>query len=124
MARLLLVEDDHNCRVAMRILFDTRTAHELALAIHGQDALDWISVNGDPDVILLDLYMPVMDGFEFLQTYKGRAPIIIVSAWADANEDLRLLRVVGTIRKPVSSTELLGTIERVLRERRPTCAPV
>jgi CheY-like chemotaxis protein len=116
MARLLLVEDDHRCREPLRMLIEMRSEHKVATATNGREALDWIAANGEPGVILLDLYMPVMDGFEFLQVYKGKTPVIVVSAWADVNEDLHLLRVVAALRKPVSSVDLLSTIDRVLKE--------
>lgn len=118
MAKLLLVEDDPNCRKPLKMLIENRSDHKVETAANGFEALQWIAANGEPDVILLDLYMPVMDGFEFLQTYKGKAPVVIVSAWADANDDLRLAGVVAALRKPVDSSELLSTVDRILKERK------
>lgn len=116
MARILLVEDESFCRDTLIKLIELRSSHKVTGAEHGKAALDWIAANGDPDVILLDLSMPVMDGFEFLSLYAGRAPVIVVSAWAD-DEDTRP-RAAAYVRKPISSIDLFEAINLVLKAPR------
>jgi signal transduction histidine kinase/CheY-like chemotaxis protein len=94
---VLIVEDDPDSRMFLRRLLRTEE-YEVFEAVNGQDGLDQLeSMETNPDIILLDLMMPVMDGFEFLEQIKkidsqSRIPILVVTA-ADLNEkDLARLR--------------------------------
>lgn len=68
MARILIVEDDRDLNAAYQVILK-KAGHTVGSALHGQEALDIV---GDfkPDLILLDLLMPVMGGLEFLQHYN------------------------------------------------------
>lgn len=75
-----------------------------------------------PDLILLDLTMPVFSGWEVLEALKRRsvvtsAPVIIVTGWADEEIERtsRQLGAVGTLVKPFGVGELLLTVEMALR---------
>ncbi len=81
---VLIVEDDP----AMRQMTE-RTVERLGLlpvlARNGQEALDWLDHNPAPAAILLDLLMPVMDGFTFLRQLRARAdwqaiPVLVLTA--------------------------------------------
>src|SRR5688572_2265458 len=63
--RLLLVEDDAEVRTSLREALE-EDDYDVVTATNGLDALDWLRHNELPDAILLDLMMPVMDGFQFL----------------------------------------------------------
>ncbi len=57
----------------------------VAEATNGRLALDWLAENPTPALILLDLMMPEMDGFEFLDTFNSRAdwrhvPVVVITA--------------------------------------------
>lgn len=67
MARILVVEDDKDLNKAYCIIL-RHEGHEVAEAFDGQEALDKLK-SFKPDLILLDLLMPVMGGLEFLQTW-------------------------------------------------------
>lgn len=70
MARILIVEDDRDLNNAYRIILENE-GHEIAVAYDGQEALDVLK-HFSPDLILLDLLMPIMGGLEFLQKYDLR----------------------------------------------------
>ncbi|MGZ6125821.1 MAG: response regulator [Myxococcales bacterium] len=82
---VLVVEDDADVRCVVTELFRLR-GHEVREAEHGQHALDLLLVEGwRPDVIILDVVMPVMDGLTFLARKKeadalAAIPVIVVSS--------------------------------------------
>ena len=67
MARILIVEDDRDLNNAYSIILKNE-GHEVVVAYDGQEALSKIK-DFSPDLILLDLLMPIMGGLEFLQNY-------------------------------------------------------
>jgi len=81
---VLLVEDDAAIREALsEVLADEGFA--VQTAVHGQAALDALAAGARPKVILLDLMMPVMDGWQFMQHIRSQhdwahIPVIVVSA--------------------------------------------
>ena len=99
---VLLVEDDEPTREMMRALL-TREGWAVREAVNGRDALEQIQASR-PDLILLDLMMPEMDGFEFAQRLRERPewqaiPVIVLTA-KDITEVDRL-RLNGYVEKIV-----------------------
>jgi two-component system, chemotaxis family, chemotaxis protein CheY len=90
-------------------------------ARNGQEALDAIAADGEPDLIFLDVNMPVMDGLEFLATTAGarlveRVPVVIVST-EGREEDVQRGMDAGArayVRKPFKPAELVPLIERLI----------
>ena len=76
--RLLVVDDDPTIREMLEMLLDSE-GYQVATASNGADALDVLS-DIHPDVILLDMKMPVMDGWEFMDRYRtlvdATAPVV------------------------------------------------
>ena len=117
--RILVVEDDEDAREAMVALLQMKGYHAVA-AGNGKEALDYLHKAPVPDLIILDLWMPVMDGWQFrsLQVQDPRLaniPVIVVTALSDradvdANE---------VIIKPVDVNRLLTTVSQYCR-REPT----
>lgn len=68
MARILVVEDDRDLNKAYSIIL-RHEGHEVQSAFDGQEALDKLA-NFDPELVLLDLLMPIMGGLEFLQQWE------------------------------------------------------
>src|SRR5258707_3215800 len=81
MALILVIEDDDGIRALLSTVLAGR-GYRVSLAEHGQAALEAIAQQR-PDLILLDLAMPVMDGRTFLRHYEARAgphiPVIVLS---------------------------------------------
>jgi signal transduction histidine kinase/CheY-like chemotaxis protein len=94
-ASILVVEDDLPTREALcRML--AGMGYAASAAINGREGLDWLANNPAPSLILLDLMMPEMDGFEFLQELRKRPafadiPVIVVTAKELSPEDVHVL---------------------------------
>ena len=111
-ARVLVVDDDKGIRDFVRTVLADE-GYEVAEASDGQDALDRCA-RVRPDVILLDMRMPVMDGWEFARTYRDRpgphAPIVIVTAALDVAKDAKDIGADGFLAKPFQLDELLDLV--------------
>ena len=117
--RILVVDDkEENLKVAVNLL--RLVGFETNEAVNGEEALlkfeQW-----NPDLILMDLRMPVMDGYEATRriksTDKGKqTPIVALSAsmFEEENKKRESLGLQGYIRKPYTENELFGTIGKVL----------
>jgi CheY-like chemotaxis protein len=113
--RLLVVEDDRDIRESLQDLLEVE-GYAVFTAENGKDALDRLHGMDAPDLILLDLMMPVMSGDEFLRQLRKddslrSIPVLVVSAWTDeANKVLDLAQ--GYVTKPIAVPELLSEIGR------------
>jgi CheY-like chemotaxis protein len=112
--RVLVVEDDPDLRQALRTVLESES-YEILVAEHGEDALAQI-VDITPDVILLDMRMPRMDGWAFADRYRQmpgpHAPIIVISAAADAARNATEIGAAGYVPKPFEIARLLAAIDR------------
>ena len=116
---ILVVEDDEDAREAMVALLQMK-GYRAVSAGNGREALDYLEEAPAPDLIILDLWMPVMDGWQFRSEQiknprLAHIPVIVVTALSDradvdANE---------VIIKPVDVDRLLSTVDHYCR-RGPT----
>jgi DNA-binding response OmpR family regulator len=119
-ARLLLVDDDlpHLDALAERLTGD---GFEIVKASSGKEALDQLDAAW-PDLVILDLLMPEMDGQSLAARIKSRAdlPVLVLSAIseADSKADLIARYAEDYVSKPYDYAELLARIRRVLRRLR------
>jgi two-component system KDP operon response regulator KdpE len=121
MARVLVVEDDRSLRRALGINLKAR-GYEVVLAEGGRAAL--AAASGEPpDVVILDLGLPDIDGVEVIEGLRGwmDAPIIVLSARTDQQDKVVALDVGADdyVTKPFGMDELLARLRAALR-RRPT----
>lgn len=118
MAKKILVVDD---KAELRTLLKqylTQEGFDIALAGNGQEAL-FVARHEKPDLILLDIMMPEMGGFEFMRAYSREAdtPIILLTAKLDENDKVLGLELGADdyITKPFSPRELCARVRAVLR---------
>lgn len=117
-AKILVVEDDADLgEVVCEIL--TISGYRASHAVDGIDALQMLRAGDLPDLILLDLMMPRMDGWEFREALLRNKklkdiPVIVFSAVTEIAKPIKADRF---LRKPVAPEVLLSAIPPLLRRR-------
>ena len=116
MKRILIVEDDPNLRVVIRMVLE-RAGYEVAEARHGAAALESIG-NGLPDLVIADMKMPVMNGVELMDRIRSHPetvaiPIVLLSGLEVDPAPSDLANAV--VPKPFEPADLLASIARVLQ---------
>ena len=110
---ILVVDDDPGILAMLRDLLESEGL-VVRTASNGQEALDALS-EMVPSLILLDMRMPVLDGWGFAERYRARAlayPIVVMTAAESARRWAEEIGATGYIAKPFDVNELLQTIER------------
>jgi CheY-like chemotaxis protein len=124
MANILIVEDHPTMRDAMRLVLEEE-GHQVQEASDGEAGIAMVR-DHPPDVVLLDLNIPVVSGAEVLGTLKGdpvTAAVLVVVVTATGEEGRRKAISQGAdgyITKPFSPLALLQTVARVLRDHGPS----
>ncbi len=115
--RLLLVEDDPRIRSVLRLAL-TDEGYTVTEAATGRDGLDGVAV-AEPDVVLLDLILPDIDGFEVCRRIRRTSdvPVVMVTARADSHDVVAGLEAGADdyVTKPVVAKELSARIRALLR---------
>ena len=118
MFHILVVDDDKNTRRLLKAVLEN-DGYKVSLAENGEEALDAMD-SEVIDLVVLDIMMPKMDGYEFTKTLRdvnNNLPILMVSA-KQLPEDKRKGFLVGTddyMTKPIDETEMLLRIKALLR---------
>ena len=118
MAKLILiVEDDLDLAQSVAEVLET-AGYCTAIAANGREALDHLRKNIHPDLILLDIMMPVMDGWQFREEQRkllvlDSIPVVIVTADGDARGKAAAIQAAGHVAKPVTIDSLLDEVERI-----------
>lgn len=124
MTQILLVEDDRDIRESLKDALEDR-GHEVTEAFDGLDALERLrGAAALPELILLDLMMPRMNGVELrehmLTEEAWRAiPVIVLTADTQARAKAAAMGVAGYLTKPLRLADLFAEIRRVA----PAAAP-
>ena len=109
---VLIVEDDEDLREMMAQLL-TIEGYDAATVANGREALDYLSHAARPHLILLDLMMPVMDGWEFRRHQKADpklapVPVIVLSALDPSRADA--VDAAAFLKKPLDFDRLLDLV--------------
>jgi DNA-binding response OmpR family regulator len=121
--RVVCIEDEPAMIDLIRLIL-TRKGYEVFGAMGGREGLEAIQ-NHKPDIVLLDLMMPDMDGWEVYQKMKANEatkniPVIVVTAKAQSIDKvlgLHIAKVDDYITKPFGPQELVDSIEKVLTRK-------
>jgi len=115
MPRILVVDDDPDVRSFLAAFLELE-GFEVGTAGNGVEALHQVD-RQQPDVVILDLMMPIMDGWDCCRQLRAdartcRVPVIIVSASEDHNHRLSEVGANAFIAKPFDLDSLVGCIKR------------
>ena len=113
---VLIVEDDDDIRTVVAAVLQAE-GYPVIEAVHGRDALDKLRLAGGVCLIVLDLYMPTMNGRAFREAQLkdptiADIPVVVVSADPDAVKQALQLGVVASMVKPVDFDRLLNVVGR------------
>ncbi|MPZ73462.1 MAG: response regulator [Nitriliruptorales bacterium] len=122
LARIMAVDDDHVIRGLLAVNLEME-GHEVVTAVDGQDALNKVR-ESKPDLILLDVMMPQVNGWQVAETLKADEetrdiPIVFLSARA-MEADVRKGTDIGVdsyVTKPFDPIDLMELVSRLLAER-------
>ena len=119
MPSIMIVEDDRDTREMLGRFLELE-GFEVRTAANGQLALNSLKEQGGPSVILLDLMMPVMNGWQFREEQARHPrfagiPVVVLTA-AGPREDIPAISADGWLSKPVDFDRLLATIAPLCRK--------
>jgi CheY-like chemotaxis protein len=118
--KLLGVEDDDSTREWLALVL-RQHGYAVALARNGREALHYLDSGFVPDLILLDMLMPVVDGWHFLQQVQRKAlsppvPILVITASTVIGQEwVQAHGCAGVLRKPLDPVEMLREVRRCLQ---------
>jgi CheY-like chemotaxis protein len=121
LATTILIVEDHDDARSVLVDMLTHAGFAVRAAAHGAEALRLIDKYGVPHVILLDLMLPWVNGVEVLATLRAhpegaRVPVLVTTASATTEFDLRAYRPLKLMRKPLDYAALVSTIQALLLE--------
>lgn len=110
--RILVIDDDDDLREAIGLTLE-RCGYDLSFAANGREALALLEQRG-ADLILLDMRMPVMNGWQFAREFRSihgyGTPIVVLTAAADARRCAEEIGAEGWMAKPFELAMLIETV--------------
>ncbi len=111
---IMIIEDESDIRSSLKEILEL-VGYNVLTAENGLDALNILKASVTPNLILLDMKMPVMNGWEFAdqfrKTYDHKSPIVVVTAAADSEQRAKDINAIGWISKPFELDMLLKKIK-------------
>ncbi len=130
MSKKIMIVDDEPRLVSVVEAYLTQEGFDVATASNGQEAL-FVARESKPDLIILDVMMPEMDGFEFMRAHRREAETPIILLTAKVEEDDKVIGVeLGAddfVTKPFRPRELVARVRALLRragQTRPEAAVI
>jgi CheY-like chemotaxis protein len=114
--RVLVIDDEEEIVNAAKRMLE-RCGYTVATALNGKQGMDLVN-ESRPDVIITDIIMPIMDGYEFFkqlrkESFTAKIPVIILTARPNMEDSFRALGVNGFVTKPFTSENLIDKIEHL-----------
>jgi two-component system, chemotaxis family, chemotaxis protein CheY len=112
--RVLIIDDDADIRTAVADILEDE-GFDVATAENGIEGLQVLETGPRPNVILLDIMMPQLDGWGFMEEMRARErhasiPVVVFSAHGNPADIAAKMKTAGSLRKPLRLEELLETV--------------
>ena len=125
--KVLIADDEQQLALALKIRLQSH-GYQVVTANDGQQALE-LAMREKPDLVILDILMPVMDGYSCLRELntrfgRGKIPVIILTARDRMKDLFELEGIEDYVIKPFDHEDLLLRIERVFKRRASAKAPI
>lgn len=113
---ILIIEDDEYIRDSLAELLETE-GYTVNVAFNGEEGMNALRTQGKPSLILLDLMMPIKDGFQFREEQLqdpsfSQIPVVIMSAHGNIKENRERTGALAYLKKPIDIDEVLKTVEK------------
>ena len=124
--KILIADDEQQLALAVKIRLQSK-GYQVVTAANGQAALE-LATQEKPDLIILDVLMPVMDGYSCLRELntrfgRGKIPVIILTARDRMKDLFELEGIEDYVIKPFDHEDLLVRIERAFKRRASSPTP-
>ena len=122
MKKILAIDDEKSIRFIIENTFNKE--FEITTMSNGKEALYWMQSGNLPDLIICDVEMPVMDGFEFVRKVRSSGffddiPLIMLSGKEESKDKIKCFEIGADdyIIKPFNPKEIIARIKRRLQSR-------
>ena len=115
MSKILIVEDEENIRLLYKEELED-LGYDVILAPDGKEAIKKYDLQ-QPDLIILDIQLPGMDGIETMNIIRGKSrdvPIILCTAYGEYKQDMKTWASEAYLIKSADLKELLSTVKKIL----------
>ena len=115
---VLIIDDDADILYSTKKFLD-KSGFKTEIAVNGSEAMDYVNKEPPPDLIVLDMQMPDMDGYTFINTLnkmenRKLIPVIVLSAYSEMERIMLLKGIKTYLVKPAKPEDLLEKINEVL----------
>lgn len=122
MKKILAIDDEKSIRFIIENTFNKD--FEITTMSNGKEALYWMQSGNIPDLIICDIEMPVMDGFEFIKKVRNSGffddiPLIMLSGKEESKDKIKCFEMGADdyVLKPFNPKEIIARIKRRLQSR-------
>ena len=122
MKKILAIDDEKSIRFIIENTFNKE--FEITTMSNGKEALYWMQSGNLPDLIICDIEMPVMDGFEFVKKIRSSGffddiPILMLSGKEESKDKIKCFEIGADdyMLKPFNPKEIIARIKRRLQSR-------
>lgn len=116
---ILIIEDDTEILSSLKIFLELE-GYKVLTAQNGLEAMNILKTSGIPNLILLDMKMPIMNGWEFASEFQGKhdrmSPIVVMTAASDAEQRAKDIHATGWVSKPFDLDVLLEKVKKYERK--------
>jgi CheY-like chemotaxis protein len=117
MKTIMVIEDDKSMLDAVGMILKMEN-YKVLMAENGVKAMELLNQNKKPDLILLDMVMPEMNGWEFADAYAKNftdlAPILVLTGAAEPSRRAADIQAAGYLEKPYEIEVLLSAVQKII----------